>query len=122
MDFFNSAVDVLQTLVIALGAGLGIWGVINLLEGYGNDNPGAKSYGIKKAALFGSVARGQNTPDSDVDLVVSFGKKYDLLDIVGLKQDLEEALQVPFDVITYESLKSGAFADSVYTDERVIYG
>lgn len=35
MDFFNSAVDVLQTLVIALGAGLGIWGVINLLEGYG---------------------------------------------------------------------------------------
>ena len=41
MDFFNSAVDVLQTLVIALGAGLGIWGAINLLEGYGNDNPGA---------------------------------------------------------------------------------
>lgn len=34
MTFFNSAVDVLQTLVIALGAGLGIWGVINLLEGY----------------------------------------------------------------------------------------
>ena len=40
MDFFNSAIDVLQTLVIALGAGLGIWGAINLLEGYGNDNPG----------------------------------------------------------------------------------
>jgi len=38
MEFFNSAVDVLQTLVIALGAGLAIWGVINLLEGYGNDN------------------------------------------------------------------------------------
>lgn len=36
--FFNSAVTVLQTLVIALGAGLGIWGAINLLEGYGNDN------------------------------------------------------------------------------------
>jgi len=45
MEFFNSAVDVLQTLVIALGAGLGVWGVINLLEGYGNDNPGAKSQG-----------------------------------------------------------------------------
>ena len=43
MDFFNSAVGVLQTLVIALGAGLGIWGAINLMEGYGNDNPGAKS-------------------------------------------------------------------------------
>ena len=41
MEFFNSAVGVLQTLVIALGAGLGIWGAINLMEGYGNDNPGA---------------------------------------------------------------------------------
>ena len=38
MDFFNSAVGVLQTLVIALGAGLGIWGVINLLEGYQTEN------------------------------------------------------------------------------------
>ena len=45
MEFFNSAVDVLQTLVIALGAGLGIWGGINLMEGYGNDNPGAKKPG-----------------------------------------------------------------------------
>ena len=42
MAFFEQAITVLQTLVIALGAGLGIWGVINLLEGYGNDNPGAK--------------------------------------------------------------------------------
>ena len=46
--FFNSAVGVLQTLVIALGAGLGIWGAINLMEGYGNDNPGAKSQGMKQ--------------------------------------------------------------------------
>jgi len=38
MDFFASAIDTLQILVVALGAGLGAWGVINLLEGYGNDN------------------------------------------------------------------------------------
>ena len=44
MAFFQSAVGVLQTLVIALGAGLGIWGAINLLEGYGNDNPGANAH------------------------------------------------------------------------------
>ena len=43
MEFFNSAIDVLQTLVIALGGGLCVWGVINLLEGYGNDNPGANA-------------------------------------------------------------------------------
>lgn len=49
MAFFNSAITVLQTLVIAIGAGLGIWGVINLLEGYGNDNSGAKSKKTKHA-------------------------------------------------------------------------
>ncbi|MBS5662012.1 MAG: conjugal transfer protein [Clostridiales bacterium] len=37
MAFINQAVTVLQTLVIALGAGLAVWGVINLMEGYGND-------------------------------------------------------------------------------------
>lgn len=45
MAFFNSAVGVLQTLVVALGAGLGIWGVINLLEGYGQDNPASNAHG-----------------------------------------------------------------------------
>ena len=48
MEFFNSAVGVLQTLVVALGAGLGIWGVISLLEGYGHDNPASKSQGMKQ--------------------------------------------------------------------------
>ena len=38
MQFFSQAITVLQTLVIALGAGLAVWGVVNLLEGYGNDN------------------------------------------------------------------------------------
>ena len=56
MDFFNEAINVLQTLVIALGAGLGIWGVINLLEGYGNDNPGAKSQGMKQLMAGAGVA------------------------------------------------------------------
>ena len=56
MAFFTSAIGVLQTLVIALGAGLGIWGVINLLEGYGNDNPGAKSQGMKQLMAGGGVA------------------------------------------------------------------
>jgi hypothetical protein len=56
MEFFAEAINVLQTLVIALGAGLGIWGVINLLEGYGNDNPGAKSQGMKQLMAGGGVA------------------------------------------------------------------
>ena len=44
MTFFSSTIDVLQTLVIAPGGGLGVWGGINLLEGYGNDNPGANAH------------------------------------------------------------------------------
>lgn len=55
MSFFTSAIDTLQILVVALGAGLGAWGVINLLEGYGNDNPGAKSQGIKQLMAGGGV-------------------------------------------------------------------
>ncbi len=55
MSFFNSAIDTLQTLVGAIGAGLGVWGVINLLEGYGNDNPGAKSQGIKQLMAGGGI-------------------------------------------------------------------
>ena len=56
MEFFSSAVTVLQTLVVAIGAGLGVWGIVNLLEGYGNDNPGAKSQGIKQLMAGGGVA------------------------------------------------------------------
>ena len=56
MEFFNQAITVLQTLVIALGSGLGVWGVINLLEGYGNDNPGAKSQGMKQLMAGAGVA------------------------------------------------------------------
>ena len=55
MQFFASAITTLQTLVIALGAGLGVWGVVNLLEGYGSDNPGAKSQGIKQLMAGGGV-------------------------------------------------------------------
>ena len=55
MNFFHSSIMILQTLVMAIGAGLGVWGVINLLEGYGNDNPGAKSQGIKQLMAGGGV-------------------------------------------------------------------
>ena len=43
MEFFNSAIEVLQTLVVALGAGLGVWGCVNLIEGYDSDNLGANA-------------------------------------------------------------------------------
>ncbi len=58
MAFFTAGVGVLKTLVMAIGAGLGAWGVINLMEGYGNDNPGAKSQGIWWLRKLGKLHKG----------------------------------------------------------------
>ena len=48
MEFFVQGISVLQTIVILIGGGLGLWGIVNLIEGYGNDNPGAKSQVMKQ--------------------------------------------------------------------------
>ncbi len=55
MEFFTEGVNTLKLLVTAIGAGLGAWGAVNLMEGYGNDNPGAKSQGIKQLMAGGGI-------------------------------------------------------------------
>jgi hypothetical protein len=55
VEFITEAVNTLSVRVIALGAGLAVWGVINLLEGYGSDNPSAKSQGIKQLMAGGGI-------------------------------------------------------------------
>lgn len=55
MEFFVQSINILKVLVIGLGSGLGVWGIINLMEGYGNDNPGAKSQGIKQLLAGGGI-------------------------------------------------------------------
>ena len=55
MGFFSSAIDAIQTIVIAIGAGVAVMGGINWLDGYSNDNPGAKSQGIKQLMAGGGV-------------------------------------------------------------------
>lgn len=52
---FSSAVNILKVLVTAIGAGLLVWGAVNLMEGYGSDNPGAKSQGIKQIMAGGGI-------------------------------------------------------------------
>ena len=56
MEFFIAAIEVLKTIIILLGCVLGAWGLINLLEAYGSDNPGSKSQGIKQLVAGGGVA------------------------------------------------------------------
>lgn len=62
-------------------------------------------YGVTKADVFGSVARGDATQQSDIDLLIQLPKKASLLDYIGLKQDLEEALGRPVDLVEYEAIK-----------------
>lgn len=84
--------------------------------------PSFEKYGVGRAALFGSIARGEGRADSDVDIVVSFkSPKYDLLDLAGLKLSLEDALRLPVDIVTYASLQGDEFASRVLRDEVVIY-
>ena len=55
MVFFSSAIDVLKLAVTAIGGGVGVLGIINLLEGYGGDNPAAKSQGGKQLMAGGGI-------------------------------------------------------------------
>ena len=68
--------------------------------------PILKKYGIKKAALFGSFARGEQKPDSDIDILVKFKDRENktLLDLVGLELELVDVLNRKVDVLTYNSI------------------
>ena len=63
-----------------------------------------KEHSVKKAALFGSIVRGETTEESDIDLLVEFGERKSLLDLVGLKLELQKLLGRKVDIVTYASL------------------
>jgi len=63
-----------------------------------------KKYGVKKAALFGSIVKGETTQNSDIDLIIEFERGKSLLDLVGLKLELQELLGKEVDIITYKSI------------------
>ncbi|MBI4118768.1 MAG: nucleotidyltransferase family protein [Parcubacteria group bacterium] len=73
------------------------------------------------AALFGSYARGEAKSDSDVDLLVRFGKPKSLFDIAGLQIEIEDTISKEVDIVTEDAL-SPYIKDNVIRDSVVIYG
>lgn len=82
--------------------------------------PVLKSQGVIKASLFGSFARGENTKNSDVDILVKLASNKTLFDLVGLKMELEEALNKKVDVLTYNSIHP-LLKKNILKDQKVIY-
>jgi len=80
-------------------------------------------YPVRKAALFGSAARGDMVEQSDVDMLVEFMPNARGLDFFGLRIDLEEALGCPVDLLTWKSLAKAktTFKQNVESEARVIY-
>ena len=68
-------------------------------------NPILKRYGVKKAAIFGSFVRGEAKKNSDIDILVEIKKDISLLDFVGLKLEIEEAIGRKVDLVEYNTLK-----------------
>jgi len=84
-------------------------------------NPIAKKYGVKKLALFGSYARGEQKSNSDVDFIIEKGKIQGL-EFFGFINTLEDALGIHVDVLTYQSLDDDDFIKkNVIGKEIVIY-
>ena len=67
--------------------------------------PVLRKYGILKASVVGSVARGQQTPKSDIDIVIEVIQPISLLTFARIKRELEEILQTKVDLIERSALK-----------------
>lgn len=67
--------------------------------------PVLKKYGVTRAGIFGSVVRGEETEESDIDILVEIESRMSLLDFVGLKLELEEALGRKVDLGEYSTIK-----------------
>ena len=73
----------------------------------------ARLHGARNIRVFGSAARGEDTSDSDIDFLIDMEELRSLLDLVGLKQDLEAMLNRPADVLTERGI-------SPYLRERIL--
>lgn len=79
-----------------------------------------KSKGASKAAVFGSFARNEETPDSDIDILTDFSRPIGLLEFVGIEQDLSEKIGIKVDLLSEEGI-SPYIIDYVKKDIKVLF-
>ena len=82
--------------------------------------PVARQYGLKKLSVFGSVARGEATEKSDVDLLADAPKGWGLFELGGLYARIEETLSCPFDLVT-TGIEDRQFLSRIQQDEVILY-
>lgn len=83
--------------------------------------PILRNHGVTKAAIFGSMASQSFTPFSDVDILIELDDSYSLLDIIGLKIELEDALARKVDLVEYSAIKP-ALKKYILDNPMPIYG
>lgn len=76
---------------------------------------------IKRAGIFGSVAKGNATSQSDIDILVELGSEISLLDFVGIKYELEDHLGRKVDLVEYQAIKP-RLKNRIMSEEIRIYG
>jgi hypothetical protein len=74
----------------------------------------AEGHGAKRIQVFGSTARGEDAGDSDVDFLIELERGRSLLDVIAMKQDLEDLLRCTVDVVT-EKAVSPYIRDEIVT-------
>ena len=77
-------------------------------------------YGTKKVAVFGSYARGEEKPKSDIDILVEFSERKSLLEHVKIERELSEALGIKVDLLTEKAI-SPYLIDRIRNEMKVIY-
>lgn len=82
--------------------------------------PILKRQGVIKAAIFGSAARNEITKNSDIDILVKLAKNKSLLDLVGLKLELEDKLGRDVDVISYGGIYP-LLKSIILKEQKIIY-
>ena len=79
-----------------------------------------KPFKPTKIGIFGSYSRGENTENSDIDILYSFNSKYNLFDLVGLQIELQEKLQKEVDLVEFTAIHP-KLQTRILNEAKIVY-